>query len=280
MKTNYEVYYAANPADVSTYNTERIRKEFLVPSLMKKDEVNMAYSFYDRLVVGGAVPGKKRLNLEAIDPLKAEFFLQRRELGVFNLGGQGQVIVDGEEYNMDYLDALYIGKNKKDVIFVSENDKKPAHFYFNSALAHTAYPVKKVTPDMADTNLIGSEDGASLRSLNKMIAGDIVETCQLQMGYTDVKEKSVWNTMPAHTHERRMEAYFYFEVDEGQVICHFMGEPKETRHIFMTNEQAVISPSWSIHGAAGTANYKFIWGMAGENKDFGDMDKTELTDLR
>ncbi len=280
MALNYTVRYTNNPLDFKSYDTQRIRNEFLIEDLFSKDDINMVYTFYDRYVIGGVIPGKKSIKLEVIDPLKAEYFLQRREMGIFNIGGEGVVEVDGEKYSLGYLDALYIGKGKKDVVFNSKDSGKPAVFYFNSALAHTSYPVKKVTPDMAEVANIGTQDMAGKRSLNKMIAGDIVETCQIQMGYTDLEKGNVWNTMPAHLHERRMEAYMYFEVDDDQSVCHFMGQPDETRHIWLKNRQAVISPSWSIHSAAGTSNYKFIWGMAGENKDFTDMDKASHVDMK
>jgi 4-deoxy-L-threo-5-hexosulose-uronate ketol-isomerase len=280
MAINYVVRYSSNPVDAKSYDTERLRKEFLVQELMKKDEINLVYSMIDRYVVGGAVPVDKALKLEPIDPLKADFFLQRREMGVINVGGKGKVTVDGEEYVLENTNALYIGRGSKEITFSSEDKSNPAHFYMNSALAHKDYPSKKVTLEMADANAIGGQENASKRVLNKMIATGIVDTCQLQMGITVVEEGNVWNTMPVHLHERRMEAYFYFDVPEKQAVCHFMGQPEETRHIWVHNEQAVISPEWSMHAAAGTANYKFIWGMAGENMEFTDMDGYGPTDLK
>ncbi len=280
MALNYFVRYSSNPVDAKSYDTERLRKEFLVPELMKKDEINLVYTMIDRYIVGGAVPAEKTLKLEPIGPLKADFFLQRREMGVINVGGKGKVTVDGEEHVLKNTDALYIGRGTKEVSFSSEDKSNPAHFYMNSALAHKDYPSKKVTLDMADANAIGGQENASKRVLNKMIAAGIVDTCQLQMGITVVEEGSVWNTMPVHLHERRMEAYFYFDVPGKQAVCHFMGKPEETRHIWVHNEQAVISPEWSMHAAAGTANYKFIWGMAGENMEFTDMDGYGPTDLK
>jgi 4-deoxy-L-threo-5-hexosulose-uronate ketol-isomerase len=277
---NYEVRYAMHPDDVRHYDTSRIRKEFLVEKLMESDKINMVYTMIDRMVVGGAVPAEKSLKLEAIDPLKASYFLERREFGTINVGGKGKVTVDGETFEMDTSDALYIGRGKQEIYFESTDKNNPARFYFNSALAHTSYPAKKVTLDMAEVVNLGSQENSSVRSLNKMIAGGIVDTCQLQMGITILEPGSVWNTMPVHKHERRMEAYFYFDLPEDQTICHIMGDPKETRHIWLQNEQAVISPSWSIHAAAGTSSYKFIWGMAGENKEFGDMDGAEPVELR
>jgi len=280
MAVNYQVRYANHPDDARQYDTERIRKEYLVQNLMTKDTINMVYSMIDRYIVGGVIPQDKELKLETIDPLKSDNFLDRREMGIINVGGKGIVRADGEQYELKTTDALYLGRGTKDVVFVSDNSNQPAHFYFNSALAHKAYPATKVTMDMADVTELGSQDNANIRVLNKMIAGGIVETCQLQMGITVVKQGNVWNTMPVHLHERRMEAYFYFDVPEEQAVCHFMGQPKETRHIFMHNEEAVISPAWSIHAAAGTANYKFIWGMAGENMEFGDMDGFGPKDLK
>ncbi len=246
---------------------------------MQENEINLIYSFYDRFIVGGAVPVKEDLHLDPIDPLKADYFLERRELGVINVGGPGEVVADGTTYDLGYKDALYVGRGVKEVIFRSKDPQKPARYYLNSATAHTSYPVKRVTLADAEVVNLGSPEQSNERQINKLLVHGVVDTCQVQMGMTELKPGSVWNTMPAHVHSRRMEAYFYFEVPEGQAVCHFMGEPKETRHIWLGNEQAVISPPWSIHSAAGTSNYIFIWGMAGENLDYGDMDFQEPTDL-
>jgi len=280
MIQNYKVSYAAHPEDVKTYDTERIRKEFLVENIMVSDEINMVYSLYDRYIIGGAVPVNQDMKLESIDPLKADFFLERREMGIINTGGAGLVSVDGKNYKLNYKDAFYIGRGNKNVVFKSKDAENPARYYFNSANAHKEYPVKLVTLKDAEKVKLGSPGNSNEREINKLLVHGVVQTCQLQMGMTELKTGSVWNTMPAHIHSRRMEAYFYFEVPEGQSICHFMGDPKETRHIWLQNEEAVISPPWSIHAAAGTSNYIFIWGMAGENLDYGDMDFCEPVDLR
>ncbi len=280
MATNYEIRYAVHPGDARSYDTERLRREFLAGRIMQPDEINLVYSFYDRFIVGGAVPAGGDLLLEPIDPLKADYFLERRELGIINVGGDGVVVTDGREHALGYKDALYVGRGVKEVIFRSKDPRRPAHFYLNSANAHTAYPVKRVTLADAEVVTLGSPEESNHRQINKLLVHGVVDTCQLQMGMTELKPGSVWNTMPAHVHSRRMEVYFYFNVPKGQAICHFMGEPQETRHIWLGNEQAVISPPWSIHAAAGTSNYIFIWGMAGENLDYGDMDFAEPTDLK
>lgn len=280
MATNFEERYAYHPEDFKKYDTEKIRKEFLVDKIMENGNIRLVYSQIERYIVGGAVPVDKPLTLEPIDPLKAEYFCQRREVGVINVGGTGSVTVDGTVYKMEYKDALYVGKGSKEVVFSSEDATKPAHFYLNSAPAHKEFPVKHVTLKQANVLHLGSLQTSNERNINQLLINTVVETCQLQMGMTELKPGSVWNTMPAHTHARRNEVYFYFEVPEGQAICHFMGQPKETRHIWLGNEQAVISPEWSIHSAAGTSNYAFIWGMAGENLDYTDMDIIQPTQLK
>jgi 4-deoxy-L-threo-5-hexosulose-uronate ketol-isomerase len=280
MKTNYELRYAAHPEDAKSYDTTRLRKEHLIETIFTPDEVNMVYTLYDRLIVGGAMPVKERLELETIEHLKAKFFLSRRELGIFNVGGSGKVSVDGTVFELAYKEALYLGSGDRKVVFESNDPEKPAKFYFNSTTAHHNYPDKKVTKADAIVMEAGSLEGSNHRNINKMIVSQVLPTCQLQMGMTELAPGSVWNTMPAHIHSRRMEAYFYFEVPEGQAVCHFMGEPQETRHIWMKGDQAVISPQWSIHSAAATANYTFIWGMGGENLDYGDQDFFKETELR
>ena len=280
MKTNYDLRYAAHPGDVKNYDTQRLRKNFLIPSLFVADEVNMTYSLYDRMIVGGVMPVKEDLPLEAIDPLKAPFFTTRREIGIYNVGGEGVIKVGDEAFAVGYKEALYIGSGERNVIFCSKDANKPAKFYFNSTTAHTAYPCKKITKKDAIRVELGALETANHRDINKMIVNQVLPTCQLQMGMTELRTGSVWNTMPAHIHSRRMEAYFYFEVPEGQTVCHLMGEPQETRHIFLQNEMAVLSPEWSIHSAAATANYTFIWGMGGENLDYGDQDFFAITDLK
>ena len=280
MKTNYEIRYASHPEDAKKYDTARLRKEHLIENLFTQNEVNMVYSLYDRLVVGGILPVNETLSLETIEPLKSDFFLSRREFGTFNVGGPGKVIVDGVVFELGFKEALYLGSGDRTVTFESNDAKNPAKFYFNSAPAHKNYPDKKVTKAEAVVAEMGSLEGANHRNINKMLVCQVLETCQLQMGMTELAPGSVWNTMPAHTHSRRMEAYFYFEVPEGQAVCHFMGEPTETRHIWMKGDEAVISPEWSIHSAAATSNYTFIWGMAGENLDYSDQNFFKNTDLR
>ncbi len=275
-----EVRYAAHPEDVKSYGTDKLREEFLIEKVMVPGEINLVYSFYDRYIVGGAVPTDKPIELNTYDELKAEDFLARREMGIINVGGDAKITTDSEVYTLKYKEALYLGQGVKDVVFESVDASKPAHLYINSAPAHKAYPSKHVTLDDANVLQLGSLETSNERQINQLIVKEVVTTCQLQMGMTALKPGSVWNTMPAHTHNRRMEAYFYFEVPDNQAVCHFMGQPDETRHIFMQNEQAVLSPAWSIHSAAGTSNYVFIWGMAGENLDYGDMDVRQPNELK
>ncbi len=280
MKTNYEIRYAAHPEDARHYDTARLRRDFLIERLFVEDEVNMVYSMYDRMVVGGAMPVSEALPLEAIDPLKAPFFTTRREVGIYNIGGAGVVTVGDERFELGYKEALYIGRGDREVTFASMDAQKPALFYFNSTTAHCTYPCRKVTKADAVVARMGSLETSNERNINKMLVNQVLPTCQLQMGMTELATGSVWNTMPAHVHSRRMEAYFYFELPEDQTVCHFMGEPQETRHIWMHNQQAVLSPEWSIHSAAATHNYTFIWGMGGENLDYGDQDFFDIKDLK
>ncbi len=279
MSTSYETRYASSPQAVKQYDTAQLRSEFLIDNLMEIGKINLTYSHYDRYIAGSAVPIQP-LALEAIDPLKSSYFLERREMGIINVGGNGTVTADGEVYDLGFKDALYIGSGNKEVVFKSDDANNPAKFYLNSAPAHTNYPNKKVGLAEANKLQLGSMETANHRTVNQMIIGGIVTTCQLQMGMTELKTGSVWNTMPAHVHDRRMEVYFYLDIPENQAVCHFMGQTDETRHIWMNNHQAVISPPWSIHSGAGTSNYTFIWGMAGENLDYGDMDVCKITDLR
>ena len=272
MSVKYEIRYASHPADAKSFDTKRIREEFLVDKVFAEDEINLVYSMYDRMIVGGAFPVNKSLTLETIEPLKAPNFLNRRELGIINVGGAGKVMVDSQEYALDFKEALYIGSGVHEVVFLSDNSAQPAKFYLNSTPAHKSYPTRKVTKAQAFVVDLGAPETANVRRINRMLVREVIETCQLQMGMTELQSGSIWNTMPAHTHSRRMEAYFYFDLPAGQAICHFMGQPDETRHIWMKNEQAVISPVWSIHSAAATHNYTFIWGMGGENLDYNDMD--------
>lgn len=280
MKTNYELRYAAHPADAKSYDTARLRKDFLIEKVFSPDEVNMVYSMYDRMIVGGAMPKAEKLHLEAIDPLKQAFFLHGREMGIYNVGGSGVVYAGDEVYELDYKQALYLGSGDREVYFESKDAGKPALFYFNSLTAHRNYPDKKVTKADAVVAEMGSLESSNHRNINKMLVNQVLPTCQLQMGMTELAPGSVWNTMPPHVHSRRMEAYFYFEVPQDQSVCHFMGEIDETRHIWMQNNQAVLSPEWSIHSAAATSNYTFIWGMGGENLDYGDQDFSAITDIK
>ena len=280
MKTNYEIRYASHPEDAKHYDTARIRRDFLIERVFADNEVNLVYSMYDRMVVGGAKPMGEELLLEAIDPLKAAFFTTRREIGIFNVGGSGTVKVGDEEFHLDYKEALYIGRGDRNVTFQSDDAAKPAKFYINSTTAHKEYPCRKITKADAVVAHMGSLEMSNERDINKMIVNQVLPTCQLQMGMTELAPGSVWNTMPAHVHSRRMEAYFYFEVPEDQAVCHFMGEVEETRHLWMKGDQAVLSPEWSIHSAAATHNYTFIWGMGGENLDYGDQDFSKITDLK
>ena len=281
MTTNYQLRYAAHPADAKSYDTSRLRSDFLIDNLFVENEVNMVYSMYDRMVVGGAMPAGEELPLEAIDPLKAPFFTSRREVGIFNVGGGEAVVKVGEEtFTLGFKEALYIGSGDRDVTFASKEDNNPAKLYFNSTVAHTSYPCRKISKDDAVSVRMGALETSNERVINKMIVNQVLPTCQLQMGMTELCTGSVWNTMPAHTHSRRMEAYFYFDIPEDQAVCHFMGEPQETRHIWMNGNEAVLSPEWSIHSAAATHNYTFIWGMGGENLDYGDQDFYAITDLK
>lgn len=280
MTNHFEVRYAASPQDVKSYDTKRLREEFLIQNLMEADKVNLVYTHYDRYIAGGAVPVKNSLKLETIEPLKSDYFLERRELGIINVGGSGSVTVNGTKYDLAYKEALYIGRENKEVLFNSDDAANPAKFYLNSAPAHKIFPTKKVSQQDAEIVELGTMETANARTIRKLIVNSIVESCQVQMGMTELKTGSVWNTMPAHVHDRRMEVYFYFEVPEDQAVCHFMGEPQETRHIWMANNEAVISPPWSIHSGSGTSNYTFIWGMAGENLDYGDMDFCKINELK
>jgi len=277
---NFQIRYASHLIDAKSYDTQRLREEFLVADIFTDNMISLVYSDYDRYIVGGILPSGEILKLDTIDPLKSDYFLQRREAGIINVGGTGIVAVDGAKTELKYKEAIYIGMGAKDITFASTDRSKPAKFYINSAPAHRQYPVKKVTLANAVVQEMGSKELSNHRKIMKLLVNGVVETNQMQMGMTDLLAGSVWNTMPPHTHSRRMEAYFYFEIPEGQSVCHFMGQPQETRHIWLQNEQAVISPTWSIHAGVGTAGYTFIWGMAGENLDYGDMDIVQPSELK
>ncbi len=279
-----EVRPGANPNDVKNYDTDRLRHDFLIQDVFVPGEIKTIYSQIDRIIVGSATPTDKALKLTAGDELRAAYFLERREMGVINIGGKGTMTLDGVKYDFDYKDGIYIGMGTKEVIFESADAANPAKFYFNSAPAHKTYPTVFINPekDILPENKkeLGCLENANHRTIRKYILPGQVESCQLEMGMTALEPGSVWNTMPCHTHDRRMEVYLYFEVPENDVVFHYMGEPTQTRHIVMRNEEAVISPSWSIHSASATHAYTFIWGMVGENQDFDDMDDVDMKDLR
>lgn len=274
-----EIRNASNPRDVKGYDTKRLREEFLTEELFSADKIKTVYSHVDRIITGSACPISP-LTLEAGSSLRAEYFLERREMGIINIGGNGTITVDETEYHLKAKDGLYIGMGSKEIIFKSEDPANPAKFYFNSAPAHKSYPVGKIEISKAEPAKMGSLAEANQRTIYKYIHPQGVKSCQLVMGMTILEPGSVWNTMPCHTHDRRMEVYLYFDIKEDAVVFHLMGEPTETRHIVVRNEQAVISPSWSIHSGCGTSNYTFIWGMAGENQVFSDMDGVVMKDIK
>ncbi len=285
-----ELRTASSPKDVKHYTTERLREEFLVEKVFFENEIKLVYSHIDRIIFGGAMPVDRELKLEAGDELRAKYFLERRELGIINIGGDGKVVVDGKEYTVIARDGMYIGMGSKDISFKSDDPKNPAKFYINSAPAHRTCPtvlIKRegtagegeVVIKPENKKELGCLEDSNHRTINKYILPGQVESCQLEMGLTHLEPGSVWNTMPSHTHDRRMEVYMYFDLPEDAFVSHFMGEPQQTRHIIMRNEQAVISPSWSIHSGCGSRNYTFIWGMVGENQDFDDMDDVRMQDL-
>ncbi len=261
-------------------NAEELRSNFLVQNIMKHDEINFVYTHYDRVMIGGAVPVNKTITLVTYDALKANYFLERRELGVINVGGDGEIKVDGKAYDVNKLDCLYIGKGKQKVSFKSKKKDNPAKFYLLSSPAHHAYAVRLMKKEKASPTEMGAVITANQRTIYKYIHADGIKSCQLVMGLTILKEGSVWNTMPTHVHDRRMEAYFYFDIPVNQKIIHLMGQPTETKHLVISNDEAIISPPWSIHSGCGTSNYGFIWGMAGENFIYTDMDVVNINDLR
>ena len=279
-----DIRYSCNPRDFMTYTTQDIRNEFLITSLYQPDKVNAVYSHVDRMVTLGAMPVNRTLAIDDGLNVRANFgtnyFLERREIGIFNLGGPGKIKADGKIYNMNYKDCLYITKGTQKVLFSSDKADMPAKFYMVSAPAHTSYETRLIRISDAAKRPLGDSVTSNKRVINQFIHPDVLQTCQLSMGLTELEPGSVWNTMPAHTHERRMEIYTYFEIPEGNLVFHFMGQEQQTRHIVMNNFDAVISPSWSIHAGAGTANYSFIWAMGGENQEFDDMDVISTQNLR
>ncbi len=275
-----EVRNASNSKDVKNYTTERLREEFLITDLFTKDNVKMVYSHIDRIITAGAMPVDKELTIEAGRELAAEYFLQRREMGCINIGGAGIITVDGVEYPMNPRDGIYIGRGNKEVRLKSTDKNNPAKFYISSCPAHKEYPTVKIDISKAKKVPCGDTKDANKRVINQYIHPEVMQSCQLAMGLTQLEEGSVWNTMPCHTHDRRMEVYLYLDMDPDSVVFHMMGEPTQTRHIIMHNEEAVISPSWSIHSGVGTKAYSFIWAMCGENQEFDDMDHVATKDLK
>lgn len=273
--------YASHPNEVKQFDTDRLRQEFHIQTLFTPDKLELVLTHEDRLIIGGAAPVKQDVKLETdLKELGVSFFLERRELGAINVGGPGTIIVDGTEYDLNTKDCLFVGMGSKDVVFRSKDAAKPAKFYLNSAPAHKEFPTAKTTLGEADSSALGSIQNSNDRTIHRFIHADGIQSSQLVMGMTQLKTGNMWNTMPAHVHPRRMEAYMYFDLPEDAVVIHLMGEPTETRHIVMRNEEAVISPSWSIHSGVGTSNYTFIWGMAGDNKIYSDMDAVDMKDLR
>lgn len=275
-----EVRFQQSPKETRQMNTQELREHFLMEQLMEDDKINLVYSHYDRVIIGGAKPVKTVLQLQTDPELRAGYFLERREIGIINVGGAGAVKADGETYELDKLACVYLGKGVKEVYFSSKNAGEPAVFYLLSAPAHQTYPNQKYSKEQAQGGSMGDQLTANKRTIYRYIHAEGIQSCQLVMGLTILEPGSVWNTMPAHTHTRRMEAYFYFDVPETQRVFHFMGEPTETRHLLVANHQAVVSPPWSIHSGCGTSSYAFIWGMAGENYTYSDMDPAPLAELR
>jgi 4-deoxy-L-threo-5-hexosulose-uronate ketol-isomerase len=276
----FNVRYATSPEDSKSYDTEKLRESYLIESVFEADDICLTYSHFDRIIAGGIMPIHEVLSLGAPKEVASDFFLQRRELGLINVGGAGVIHVDGVKYDMAHKDGLYLGRGVKEVTFETVDKANPAKFYMNSSPAHKTYPNKHIPFSITNPRAIGSVETMNKRVIYQYLHPAVLETCQLQMGLTELAEGSGWNTMPCHTHERRMEVYFYFNLKEEHRVFHMMGQPQETRHIVMANEQAVISPSWSIHAGIGTSNYTFIWGMCGENQAYDDMDFVETKNLK
>ncbi len=279
-----DIRYSANQKDFKRYTTDEVRKEFLITNLYKENEVVAVYSHVDRMVTLGCMPTTKTINIEdTIESSKnfgTSYFLERREIGIFNIAATGFITVDGKEYKIENKDCLYITRGAKEILFKSEDSSKPAKFYMVSSPAHCSYETKLLTIEDAAKKPIGSAETSNKRIINQFIHPDVLATCQLTMGLTELDSGSVWNTMPTHTHERRMEIYTYFNIAENNVVFHLMGQPEETRHVVMKNEDAIISPSWSIHSGCGTSNYSFIWAMGGENQTFDDMNHCSNLDIK
>jgi 4-deoxy-L-threo-5-hexosulose-uronate ketol-isomerase len=276
MQTRYE----SSPKETAGMNTAELRNNFLVETLFSANEIHVVYSHYDRMILGGIMPTNESVSLPVYEELKSSFFLERREIGIINVAGDGKIIADGSTYNVNKLDCLYIGKGTKGITFESIDAESPAKFFILSAPAHKEYPTQLMTKEAASPAQMGAVETANQRTIYKYIHLDGIRSCQLVMGLTVLQNGSVWNTMPSHTHDRRMEVYCYFDVQEGQGVLHLMGQPQETRHLWVSNHQAIISPPWSIHSGCGTTNYSFIWGMAGENQSFADMDFVAINELK
>ncbi len=275
-----EIRYAIHPDQMKLFDTQALRKHFLVEGLFERNRVNMVYSHVDRIIVGGACPAEQGVELKVTKELGVDFFLQRREMGIINVGSGGTVSVDRKEHVLENKECLYIGMGPRDVIFKSSDSHHPAKFYFNSAPAHAAHPSVRLSMKDVQRLHLGSPEKANVRTINQFIHPSVLKSCQLVMGLTMLEPNSLWNTMPCHTHDRRMEVYFYFDLPEDALIFHLFGEPGETRHLVVRNEQAVICPSWSIHSGVGTSHYSFIWGMVGENQTFTDMDDVPMSAIK
>ncbi|MCA1036696.1 5-dehydro-4-deoxy-D-glucuronate isomerase [Bacillus infantis] len=275
-----ETRYAIHPEDMKKYTTDDLRREFLVETLFESGQVHLTYTHNDRMIFGGVTPAENELTIKLDKELGVDYFLERRELGIINIGGDGTVILDGTEYDMQARDGLYVGKGTREVLFRSKNAAQPAKFYINSTPAHHQYPTIKIDINEIKPLEMGEPGTLNERKIYQYVHPNVCESCQLQMGLTMLSAGSVWNTMPCHTHERRMEVYLYFDMEEDTRVFHFMGRPDETRHLVMKNEQAAISPSWSIHTGTATSNYTFIWGMCGENITYTDMDHVKMEELR
>lgn len=272
--------YANHPSDSKKYDTNQLREHYMVEEIFIDDKIELTYSHVDRIIFGGIKPVNESLKLEAGKSMGVDYFLERREMGVINVGGEGKVLIDGEEFTLNNKDGLYIGKGNRDIIFKSLNQENPAKFYINSVPAHKEYKTVKIEIEKANPVKMGDNSTLNKRTIYQYVHPNVCESCQLLMGLTILEPGSSWNTMPCHTHERRMEVYFYFDMEEDTRVIHLMGEPTETRHLIVKNEQAIISPSWSIHSGVGTSNYTFIWGMCGENQTFTDMDHIPMEVLR
>ena len=277
---NLDIRYANHPEDSKYYTTEELRNNYLIEKLFVENEAELVYSHIDRIIAGGIMPVEEKIKLSAGKELGVSYFFERREAGIINIGGKGKITIDGNEFILDNADGLYIGMGSKEVTFESEDINSPAKFYFNSCPAHKAFTTRIITLEQARKVNLGEKENLNVRTINQYVHPNVCESCQLVMGMTILEPGNVWNTMPAHTHERRMEVYMYFNMHDESRVFHLMGQPQETRHIVIANEQAVISPSWSIHSGVGTSNYTFIWGMCGENIEFTDMDHISIKDIR